>query len=126
MLLSLGDFQFSVDTAVYSELRMKADYPWTTVDRLQNIPQYQAMGKETRVISLAGTVYPSYREAGLQQIEELRKAAAEMKPQYLMAGNGRYLGRWVVKSISQTDNLFFSDGAPQRQDFEIEMERFDL
>ena len=49
-----------------------------------------------------------------------------MKPQPLMAGNGRYLGSWVVKSISQTDSVFFEDGAAQKQEFTMEMERFDL
>ena len=126
MMLSLGDFQFGVDTAAYAELSMKAEYPWAKVDRLQNTPQHQAMGLEVRSISLRGMVYPSYREAGLSQIETLREAAAEMKPQPLMAGNGRYLGSWVVKSISQTDSVFFEDGAAQKQEFTMEMERFDL
>ena len=126
MMLSLGDFQFGIDTAAYAELSLKAEYPWAKVDRLQNTPQHQAMGLEVRSISLRGTVYPSYREAGLSQIEALREAAAEMKPQPLMAGNGRYLGSWVVKSISQTDTVFFEDGAAQKQEFTMEMERFDL
>lgn len=126
MMLSLGDFQFGVDAAAYAELSLKAEYPWAKVDRLQNTPQHQAMGLEVRSVSLRGTVYPSYREAGLSQIEALREAAAEMKPQPLMAGNGRYLGSWVVKSISQTDSVFFKDGAAQKQEFTMEMERFDL
>ncbi len=126
MMLSLGDFQFGVDTAAYAELSLKAECPWAKVDRLQNTPQHQAMGLEVRSISLRGTVYPSYREAGLSQIEALREAAAEMKPQPLMSGNGRYLGRWVVKSISQTDSVFFEDGAAQKQEFTMEIERFDF
>jgi phage protein U len=126
MMLSLGDFQFSVDSAAYGELALKADYPWATVGRLQNTPQLQAMGKETCSITLQGVVYPSYRDAGYGQIEELRREAANMQPQYLMAGNGRYLGRWVVKSISETDSIFFSDGVPQKQEFTLELERFDL
>lgn len=126
MMLSLGNFQFSVDTAAYGDLALKAEYPWATVDRLQNTPQHQAMGKETRSITLSGTVYPSYLGTGTEQIEELREAAAEMKPQYLMAGNGRYFGRWIVKSISQTDSTFFEDGVPQKQEFSLELERFDL
>ena len=126
MMLSLGDFQFSVDSAAYRELALKAEYPWATVDRMQNTPQYQAVGKETRSISLQGTVYPSYRGTGTEQIETLRNEAAKMQPQSLMAGNGRYLGRWIVKSISETDSLFFQDGVPQKQEFSLELERFDL
>jgi phage protein U len=126
MLLSLGDFQFSVDTAAYGELALKAEYPWATVNRLQNTPQLQAVGKETRSISLQGVVYPSYRETGAEQIEDLRKAAAKMEPQPLVAGDGRSLGRWVVKSVSETDTVFFSDGTPQKQEFTLELEQFDV
>ena len=45
MMLSLGDFQFGVDTATYAELSMKAEYPWAKVDRLQNTPQHQEIGR---------------------------------------------------------------------------------
>lgn len=126
MMLSLGDFQFGVDTAAYAELSLKTEYPWAKIDRLQNTPQHQAMGLEVRSVSLRGTVYPSYRGAGLSQIETLRETAAEMKPQPLMAGNGRYLGHWVVKSISQTDTTFFEDGVAAKQEFTMEIERFDF
>jgi phage protein U len=125
MMLSLGDFQFGIDTAAYAELAMKADYPWATVERLQNTPQYQAMGKETRSITLPGTIYPSYRGTGMSQMEKVRAMAAKMEPQILVTGKGKSLGRWIVKNISQTDSLFFDDGTPQKQDFTIELERFD-
>ena len=126
MMLSLGDFQFNVDTAAYGELFLKAEYPWAKVNRLQNTPQHQAVGKETRSISLQGVVYPSYRETGAGQIEDMRKAAAKMEPQALTSGDGRYLGRWIVKSVSETDSVFFDDGTPQKQEFTLELERFDV
>ena len=125
MMLSLGDFQFSIATAAYAQLALRAEYPWATVERLRNTPQYQATGKETRSISLSGVVYPAYRDAGVSQIERLRKAAAKMEPQCLMDGNGRYLGRWIVKSVSQTDSVFFEEGTPRKQDFTMELERLD-
>ena len=125
MMLSLGDFQFSVDTAAYTQLALRAEYPWAAVERLQNTPQQQAAGKETRSITLEGAVYPTYRDAGVSQVERLREAAAKMTPQYLVDGNGRYLGRWIVKSVSQTDTVFFEDGTPRKQEFTLEMEQFD-
>lgn len=126
MMLSLGDFQFSIDTAAYAQLSLRAEYSWAAVERLQNTPRFQATGKETRSVTLDGVVYPGYRDAGISQIETLREAAVKMEPQYLMAGDGKYLGRWVVKSISQTDSVFLEDGLPQKQEFTLELERFDL
>ena len=124
MMLMLGEFQFGVDTAAYGELALKASYPWAKVDRLQNAPQFQAMGLEERSVSLKGVVYPAYRGAGTGQIEELREAAAKMEPLSLMAGNGRWLGRWAVRSITQTDSTFLEDGTPLKQEFSIELARF--
>ena len=125
MMLSLGDFQFGVDTAAYAELTLKAEYPWAKVDRLRNTPQYQAMGLEVRSVSLRGTVYTADRGAGRDQVETLRKAAAAMEPLPLVAGDGRSLGRWVVTGISQTDTAFFQDGVPAKQEFTLELKMFD-
>ncbi len=125
MLLSLGDFQFSVATAAYNDLDTKASYPWATVDRLQNVPQRQAMGKETRSVTLKGTVYTSYRGAGSSQIETIRGQAARMSPLPLVTGSGRFLGLWVVTKIDQGDSYFFEDGTPQKQVFTITLDKFD-
>ena len=124
-MLSLGSFQFSVSSAAYAKLVLTASYPWVSVDRLENTPQHQAMGKESRSISLDGVVYPAYRGAGTRQIETLRSNAAKMEPQVLVAGDGRMLGKWVVKKIGETGSDFFSDGTPRKQEFSLEMERFD-
>lgn len=125
MLLSLGDFRFSVDSAAYDDLALEADYPWAKVDRLGNAPQLQAVGKEHRTIILKGAIYTAYR-GGAAQPEALREIAGKMEPLELVAGDGRALGKWCIVKIGQSDSCFFSDGTPQKQAFNISLERFEV
>lgn len=124
MLLSWGDFQFSVDTAAFDELELSMEYPWSRVDRLGNTPQLQATGKEHRTVSIQGCVFPAYR-GGAEQIERLATLAGKMEPQSLVSGDGRNLGRWCLMSISETDTDMLSDGTPRKQAYTLQLERFD-
>lgn len=124
MLLSLGSFTFAVDSAAYDQLTIKAEYPWAKAERLGNLPQLQAIGKEHRSISLSGAVFPGYNNTGASVIEDLRELAASMEPQILVSGNGKNLGKWCVLSISEDDSLFFEQGTPRKQGFTIELERY--
>ena len=123
MLLSLGDFRFSVDTAAYDSSDLNAEYPWAKVERIGNTPQLQAMGLEHRTMSLNGTVITTYK-GGSAQPETLRVLAGKMVPLELVTGDGRALGKWCIMKISESDSNFFGDGMPKKQAFTIEIERF--
>lgn len=124
MLLSLGSFQFAVDSAAYDQLTIKAEYPWSKADRLGSTPQLQAVGKEHRSISISGTVFPTYNNVGADQVESIRELAAKMEPQILVAGDGKNLGKWCVLSISEDDSCFFEQGTPRKQSYTLELERY--
>jgi phage protein U len=123
MLLSLGDFRFSVDTAAYDALDLNAEYPWAKVERLGNAPQLQAMGKERRTMTLRGVAITTYK-GGSGQPEALRAIAGKMEPLELVSGDGKALGKWCVMKISESESNFFSDGVPKKQAYTLELERF--
>lgn len=124
MLLSLGSFQFEVDSAAYDSLKVTASYPWAKVERMGNTPQLQALGKEHRTISISGVVFPTYQNVGIAQIEQLRLLASLMQPQIMLSGTGLYLGKWCIMSIDEDDSYFFENGAPRKQSFSLELERY--
>lgn len=124
MLLSLGNFKFAVDSTAYNELDRSADYPWSKVERLGGTPQFQAIGKEHRTVSIKGTVFPTYSNVGKNQIETLREMAAEMKPLHMVAGDGTILGKWVILGIEESKSAHFEDGVPRKQEFSMSLERF--
>lgn len=124
MLLCLGRFIFSVDSAAYDRLSLRAEYPWARVERLGSTPQLQAMGKEHRSISVSGVVFPTYNNVGAEQIEALRTVAAQMTPMILVGGDGKIFGKWCVISISEDDSAFFEQGTPRKQEYTLELERY--
>lgn len=124
MLLSLGSFKFSVDSAAYTELDRSASYPWSKVERLGNAPQFQAIGKEHRTVSIKGTVFPAYNSVGKDQVEALRELAAKMEPLQMVSGDGTVLGKWVILDISESEAAHFEDGTPRKQGFSMSLERF--
>lgn len=124
MLLSLGNFKFAVDTAAYNELDRNASYPWSKVERLGNTPQFQAIGKEHRTVSIKGTVFSTYNNVGKDQIETLRELAAKMRPLQMVSGDGTVLGKWVILDISESETAHFENGVPRKQGFSMSLERF--
>lgn len=74
-------------------------------------------------MSLKGVVYTTYR-GGAAQTEALRLMAGKMEPLELVTGDGRALGKWCVMKVGQSDSDFFIDGVPQKQVFNIDLERF--
>jgi phage protein U len=123
MLLSLGDFRFSVETAAYDALDLNAEYPWMKVERVGNTPQLQAVGLERRTMTLKGAVMTTYK-GGTAQTEALRKMAGRMEPLELVTGDGRALGKWCVTRINESDSGFFRDGMPKKQSFTMDLEIF--
>lgn len=123
MLLSLGDFRFSVDTAAYDGMDVDAEYPWARADRLGESPQMQAMGKEHRKMTLKGLIITTYR-GGVGQPEALRQMAARMEPLDLVTGDGRAWGKWCIMRVGESDSNFFIDGVPRMQSFTLELERY--
>lgn len=123
MILALGNFIFSVDTAAYQTLQLSVSYPWVSTDRFSNSPGYQAAAREDRHVSLTGTVYPTFRGAG--SLDDLRLMASAMTPLPVVDSRGHYLGLWVVKKITETRSLLLAGGTPRKQDFVLELMRYD-
>lgn len=119
-MLALGSFRFAVDTAAYQELTRATEYRWPAQPRLGRHPARQFAGPGEDTITLRGVVYPHHR-GGLGQVDAMRAEAALGTPLRLVAGDGRVLGLWVIVRIDETQPAHWSDGAPRRQDFTIEI-----
>ena len=119
-LLALGSYRFSVDTAAYQELTRTTEYRWPSQPRLGRRPARQFVGPGEDTIALRGVIYP-HHQGGLGQLDDMRTEAEQGAPLQLVGGDGRVLGRWVVARIEETQPEHWSDGAPRRQDFVLEL-----
>ncbi len=122
VMLQLGSFQFSVNTAAYQELRRRTEYRWPSQDRFGKMPALQFTGPGGDSITLTGVIFTEYR-GGTGQVERMRAQAGRGKPLLLVDGYGRIMGRWVVESIEETQSTFAAFGRPRKQQFTVQLSR---
>ena len=124
IMLKLGDYKFSLDTAAYDEFRRSAEYLWAEQNRIGTHPALQFTGVASQTVNVRGKIYPQFR-GGIGQVESMRSVAGNGEPLLLVAGTGDILGRWVIKRVSETQRVFFSDSVPRAIDFEMELKFYD-
>lgn len=124
VMLQLGGYQFSVDSAAYQELSREAEYRWAAQERIgaSDALQFTGYGRET--IQLRGVIYP-FHKGGLGQLDGMRRQASLGLPLPLISGQGSILGLWVVEAVREGQRVFARGGAPRRQEFDLRMRRYD-
>jgi hypothetical protein len=123
MMMALGDYRFSIDSAAYQQLRRTTEFQWPDQKRLWNNPALQFTGLGNDVIVLEGSVYPTYK-GGLEQVEKMRKQAGDGKPLVLVDGHGNHYGQFSITRIEETQTVFLEGGIPRKQEFRLELKRF--
>lgn len=122
--MQLGLYQFSIDNAAYQRLFRSTEYRWAAIERIgkQDALQFTGLGGDT--ITLQGVIHPHYK-GGLGQVDKMRLTASLGLPLPLIAGTGKVLGIWVIERVSEGQRTFADRGAPLRQDFTINVRRYD-
>ena len=123
IMMMLGGFQFCILTAAYQELNRHSEYKWPSHHRFGQRPSSQFVGIGEETITLAGIIYPEYR-GGFQQVEQMRSMAGRGQPLLLVDGLGKLWGRWVIEAIDEKQSLFAAFGAPRKQEFNLQLRRF--
>jgi len=123
VMMKLGSFAFSVDTAAYQELSRTSEYRWASQDRIGQIPALQAVGPGAETINLSGAVYPAHR-AGAGQLSEMRSEAGRMQPLIMVDGRGFVHGRWVIERVEEGQSTFTRGGAPLKQTFRLQLRKY--
>jgi hypothetical protein len=119
VLLMLGAFKFSLNTAVFQERRRSTEYRWAAIPQFQDVDALQYVGLDD-TMSLPGVVYPDFRGDD-QQIERLRAIASLGKPQRLIDSDGSVLGYWVITQVTDTSSFFKADGGARKQEFDVSL-----
>lgn len=122
-MMTLGSFQFSIDTAAFDDLKRVTTYRWKQQERLGREPANQFIGIGNDKFTINGTIYPAYR-GGLGQINQMREAAALGEEQQLIDGTGNVIGPFVITSITEVQTVFASEGVPLKQEFTMELAQY--
>jgi phage protein U len=121
VLIVLGSFQFSLNTAVYKEIKRSTSYRWANVEQFGWVDAKQFTGFGDDTITIPCFVYPDWLQNG-GSVSQLKQMAQAGKPYRLMSGNGNNAGMWVIKSIEETRSEFKSDGTYRKQEFTLTIE----
>ena len=123
IMMQLGRYQYSLDTAAYQTLKRSTEYLWSSQERVGQRPALQSMGLGTEAISLKGVIYPHYA-GGLGQLNEMRAEANLGEPLMLVDSEGWIWQHWCITSIEETQTLFDTKGAPLKVGFRLQLTRY--
>lgn len=123
VLMTLGGFQFALNTAAHETLQRDTAYRWEKQDRLNREPAMQFIGAGEDKITLAGVIYPHFR-GGLGQLNTMREMAGEGEPLQLVDGLGNVLGPYCIARVTEGQTTYVGPGIPRRVDFSLELVRY--
>lgn len=123
VMLALGDFRFSMETAAYQALRRSVEYRWVPQPRVGRRPARQFVGTGDETIGLDGIIYPHYK-GGLGQLPALRAMAGEGEPLILADGRGNIWGRYCLLRVEETQTVFAAAGVPRKIEFRLELAHY--
>lgn len=123
MMLKLGAYSFSIDSAAYERLTRVNTYRWQAQERLNRAPAYQYLGVGTTYLELTGTLYAQKPE-DLQQLNLMRQQANQGKPLQLVDGVGHVYGGWCIQAIREENTVFTQEGAPLKTTFNLALVKY--
>lgn len=124
MMMTLGLFVFSLNTAAYQELQRQTNWRHLPQSRVGVIPARQFLGIGSDTINLTGTLLPEFT-GGQRHLNELRRMADDGDAWPLIEGTGYHYGLYVIESLNERKSRFFRDGAASQIDFDLTLQRID-
>ncbi|RAZ54573.1 phage tail protein [Campylobacter hyointestinalis] len=120
MILNLGGFLFETRHAV--SIEMSATSGIASNERINNsVAHYRANLGRTN-LSLAGRTLPNSGD-GNKKLKKLWQLMREAKPLSLVAGDGKYYGKFVILEIKETRSVWTNDAKFLAQEFTINLEQ---
>lgn len=112
VMLALGDFQFSIDTAQYQGLTTSHSWRWAKKDRVGHKPARQFHGSDSSSKTLDIMIYPQSK-SDLLLLDKLKKQGDSGLPHRLIGGTptgGADLGLWAMEKLDIAEADFLTNG----------------
>ena len=125
MMMSLGQFVFSLSTLAYQELQRRTSWKHASTSRVggRNARQFTGPGDDT--ITLTGWFAPDQGIGKLSSLTELRTMADEGDAYALVDGTGTVYGAFVIEGLDEGQSLHQKDGTLRRVEFTLNLTRVD-
>lgn len=123
VMMMLGDFEFSIDTATYNQISREASWRWGEQERIGKADLLQYTGKSARSVKMEGEAHALFRK-GVASIDALYDLADKAEPQQLVSGVGDVLGWWVITDFSDVTPSFLPGGGPRKKTYSMTMKHY--
>lgn len=124
MMMSLGQFVFSLGTAAYQDLQRQTQWRHPSSSRVGVRPARQFAGQGDDSVTLQGLIAPEVT-GKIESLDTLREMGDSGSAWPLVEGTGRVYGQYVIEGLTEGQTLHFQDGAPRRIDFSLSLQRID-
>ncbi|MFZ6875390.1 phage tail protein [Undibacterium sp. Di27W] len=125
MMMSLGQFVFSLPTVAYQELQRQTEWKHPATSRVGERDAHQYIGPGDDTITLTGWMAPSLT-GDPAALDDLRAMGDAGDAFVLVEGTGRIYGQFLITNLTQGGSIFLEDGAALRVDFTVNLKRADL
>jgi len=125
ILLSWGEFQFSIESLAYDSLSIATGYRWVEIERILRNPASQYMGKSSKPIKISGVTFPQLSKKA-DSILELKKLADKALPYMLTSGGseGKVFGEFVLTNIDENTSAFLPGGQYRKNSVSLSFEEY--
>lgn len=124
MMMTLGFFVFSKDTAPYQSDNDERAWRHPGNSRVGARQSSQFLGPDEQTKTLSGVLMPAVT-GGPSNLDSLQDMADTGEAYPLIDGTGRMLGLFLITGISTTKTELFRDGAARRIEFSLSLKRAD-
>ena len=124
MMMSLGQFVFSLNTLAFDELKRQTTWRHPSNSRVGLRPARQFVGPGDDLINLTGVQVPEFM-GSRQSLPQLRDMADSGRAWALVDAVGGVFGAWVIEGISETGSVFVAQGVPRRVSFDLSLAKVD-
>ena len=125
MILSLGQFVFSVDTLTFNELQRSRSWSFASNDIAHGRPQYQFTGTGEETISIPFLIYQEHGFGNRQSVDDLAEMADTGAGYVLIDGSGYIYGVFAIDSIDDNRSFLTINGVPRKVDGTLKLTRVD-
>lgn len=125
MLLTLGQFVFSVDTMTFNEIQRSRSWSYGSNAIGQGRDQYQFTGVGEETVTIPFLIYQSHGFGDRQSIDDLSEMADSGKGFVLLDGSGYLYGVFVITAIDETRSHITSSGVARKIDGTMKLTRVD-
>lgn len=125
MILSLGQFVFSVDTLTYNELQRSRSWDFASNSIAQGRDQYQFTGVGEETISIPFLIYQEHGFGTIQSVDDLAEMADTGAGYVLIDGTGYIYGVFSIKSIDDNRSYISLNGVAKKVDGTLKLVRVD-